>query len=262
MQELERLLIEAVKKRLKDMNLGLLFSGGVDSSTLAIILKKLGKRFTCYTAGLDEEGLKGSEDVKAAGFVARSYGLDHRIITIGLDETERLLPKIVKIIGSTNVIKVGVALPFYLAMEKAAEDGVQLMLSGLGSEEIFAGYERHRKADDINEECRKGLLEMHHRDLVRDYSIAKHFGIELMMPYLDPDVVKHALDIPGEEKITEEQSKLPIRNAAIRLGLSEEYAMRKKMGAQYGSRFDRAIEKLARRSGFSKKSDYLDSLAI
>ncbi len=62
-RRLEELLFDAVRVRIPDRKFGLLFSGGVDSSLIAHVLKKLGAEFTCYTAVLNEsaEDLKGAK---------------------------------------------------------------------------------------------------------------------------------------------------------------------------------------------------------
>lgn len=258
---LKKEIFKSIENKVKGKkNIGLLFSGGVDSTTIAFILKELEIEFTCYTSALKDEGLEDSKDLIESQKVAKEYSLNHKIITLNLEETESKIKEVIETIGSTNVVKVGVGLPFFIAFEQAEKDGVEVMLSGLGSEEIFAGYDRHKKADDINAECKRGLVEMHHRDLVRDYAIAKHFEIELKMPFLEPELVKFALDIPGEYKIKGEENKLILRETAIEIGVKEEFAMRKKMGAQYGSKFDRALSKIAKKNGFKKKSEYLDSL--
>lgn len=260
-QKLRHLIEESVEKSIgKSKKTGLLFSGGVDSTTLGFVMDSQGTDFICYTSGLKQNGLKESTDIIESKKIAKRFGWKHVMITADLEMAEKYAKNVIATIGSNNVIKVGVGIPLYMAMEKASKDGMTKMISGLGSEEIFAGYERHKKADDINEECKKGLLEMHHRDLTRDYAIAHHFGIELKMPFLYPKLVEFALSIPGNMKIYEEQNKLILREAAIDMGLPKKFAMRKKMGAQYGSRFDRAIQILAKKKGYRYKSDYLKSL--
>ena len=72
------------------------------------------------------------------------------------------------LIEDSNVVKVGVALTFYAACEQAKKDGCKVIFSGLGSEEIFAGYKRHKDSFDINKECLSGVLKIYERDLYRD----------------------------------------------------------------------------------------------
>ncbi|MBW2988758.1 asparagine synthase C-terminal domain-containing protein [Candidatus Woesearchaeota archaeon] len=259
LEDTKRLILEAVKKNIPKGRFGILFSGGVDSTLIAKICRDKGEDFTCYTSALKEKGMKKAEDAEYAKKAADIFGLDLRVKTIGLDETERHVKKILKILKEPNVVKVGVALPFFLAFEEAKKDNIKVMLSGLGPEELFAGYERHEKAKNINKECLKGLLSMHERDITRDLAIARANGIVLRVPYLDERLVEYSLRIPARFKLGRKGNKLILREAAEDMGLGD-FAWRKKRAAQYGSRFDRAIQKLAKRKGFKHKKDYLKIL--
>jgi len=253
---LQEKLIQAVKKRIPDRKLGLLFSGGIDSTLLALILRKLGVDFTCYTVAVDDGNLKTAEDLLYAKKVAKALDLKLKIIKLRIRDIPRYLKKIVPVIEDTNVTKVSVGLTFYPACELAKKDGVRIMFSGLGSEEIFAGYQRHKKATDINTECLSGLLKMYERDTYRDYTITMHNNIELRVPYLDTELVRYALKIPAKMKINGIE-KAVLRDVAINLGLDKKFAMRKKKAAQYGSKTLRAIQKLTKQNKFKLKSEYL-----
>lgn len=253
--DLRVLLTEAVRKRLSSHKMGLLLSGGVDSSYLALKLKELGVDFKCYVAGMKEPGLKDSEDVLKAKEVALALGVDLEVVEISLSEVSFYLKKVLPLIEDNNVVKAGVALPFYLCAEAAKRDGVKLLFSGLGSEEIFAGYDRHKKSGDINLECLAGLRKIYERDLYRDDVITMANNIELRLPFLDKELVRFALTIPGKYKISD-YSKMIFREVALSEGLPRDFAFRKKKAAQYGSNFDKAISKLAKREGLSK-SGYL-----
>ncbi len=250
------LLQKAIEKRIPQKKFGLLFSGGIDSTLLAYLLKKSGCDVTCYTAGLEMDK-KVAEDVLWATKVAKELGLTLKIKTISLDEVSNYLTKIVPLIEDSNVVKVGVALPFYLACEMAKADGCKVIFSGLGSEEIFAGYERHKASSNINQECVSGLLKMYERDLYRDDVVTMYHGLELRLPYLDLELVRYALRISSQLKIKESTGKVILREMAYSIGVPQEFAQRKKTAAQYGSRFDYAIEKLAKKNKFSSKSGYL-----
>jgi asparagine synthase (glutamine-hydrolysing) len=160
-------------------------------------------------------------------------------------------------VDADYVVKAGVS-SVVIAAKSIAKDDV--FFSGLGSEEIFAGYDRHAKSEDISEECWRGLEGMRARDLVRDASVGKALGITLLTPFLDEEVIVEAMRIPGREKIVGEHKKAVLRQAAEELGLPREIAWRRKQGAQYGSRFDKALDRLAARHGFRYKKEYLESL--
>jgi len=259
LKELKELVINSIKTNIPDEKFGILFSGGVDSTLIAQITKKNKANFICYTAALKEKGLKQAEDLTYARKAAKKLKLKLKVKTINLNETEKYIKKILKILKEPNVVKVGVALPFYIAFEMAEKDKISILFSGLGSEELFAGYERHLKAKNINKECFNGLLNMYERDITRDLAIAKAQNIKLRVPYLEKELINYALKIPSKFKLTDTKNKLILREVAAQLGLKE-FAWRKKRAAQYGSNFNKAIEKLAKRNGFKYKKDYLQNL--
>lgn len=259
--ELSALLVTAVRKRIPEKKIGILFSGGIDSTLLAKICKDLGKEITCYTAVLDDHALSPPKDLEQAQRAAHLLHLSLTIIRVSLNQVETALPQVIKIIEDMNVTKVGVALPFYFASKAAAQDGVKVLFSGLGSEELFAGYERHKQSTNINNECLSGLRKIYERDLYRDDAITMHQTIELRVPYLDTNLINYSLKIPAIHKIHNGQSKYILRAAATDLGIPEELTGLKKCAAQYGSNFDKALAKLAKRNKFTTKSAYLRSFS-
>jgi asparagine synthase (glutamine-hydrolysing) len=260
-QDVTILINNAIKKRITDKKVGVLFSGGIDSLMIAYILKSRKISFTCYTAALEEKGLSEAEDLIYAIKAAKKFNFKLKIRKINLKQTEQYIKKIIPLIESTNVVKVGVALPFYLAAEQAKKDKVKVLFSGLGSEEIFAGYERHEKSSNINKECLSGLRKIYERDLYRDDVVTMANTIELRLPFLDKSLVDYALKIPEKYKLNKDNKKLILRYIADDLRIPKEFAWRKKKAAQYGSKFDRAILKLAKVNGFKYKADYLNSLS-
>lgn len=251
-KELNDAVRRAVKDRIPKSQFGILFSGGVDSTFIAFLCKKLGGDFTCYTVGIE-----GSKDIEEAQKVAKGLVFRHKFRILNDGEVEEYFKKVIKIIGETNVVNVGVGATALAAIELGKKDGINSFFSGLGSEEIFAGYERHSKAADINQECWNGLKEMWKRDLLRDCAIGKNENI--LVPFLDENVIKAAMKVPGEWKISGENKKMILREAATAAGMPQKIAMRKKVAAQYGSGIDKVMERLAKKKGFSK-TEYLKSL--
>jgi asparagine synthase (glutamine-hydrolysing) len=242
----------AVLDRARDGRVGVLFSGGVDSTLIAFVLHRNGIPFICYTVGFQDEGTKQPEDVIEARRIAERYGWDCRVQVLNLEETERIIVRTIGILGdAANPITVGVGAVVVAAADAALEDGVTMLFSGLGSEEIFAGYERHGKAVDVQEECWDGLVCMRERDLIRDTRIAAAMGVGIATPFLDLQVLRTGMLL--EPKIKDGVKKYVLREMAVEYGLPHEFAFRPKRAAQYGSRIDGALERLARRQGLSKK---------
>ncbi|MBI2151550.1 diphthine--ammonia ligase [Candidatus Woesearchaeota archaeon] len=276
-----QLLAKAIDKRIPKQKFGLLFSGGLDSTYLAYYLKQKKVKFTCYTTVLEvketEDILKNKEKINAKETIkkkeaitptqpqdlvyalkaAKYIGLKLKVKKILFSKIPAYLKKVVPLIEDNNVTKAGVALTFYAACEMAKKDGCKVIFSGLGSEEIFAGYERHKLSLDLNQECVSGLRKLFERDLYRDDVVTMHHGLELRLPYLDKELVEYALKIPFKYKIKEGQSKYILRSLAEEQGLLHELAFRKKVAAQYGSRIDSAIEKYTKQNHLPIKSAYI-----
>ncbi len=253
-KELSKLLINAVDKRIKG-KVGIAFSAGLDSSLIALITSKLKKDFKLYCVGL-----QNSPDLEYAMELSIKMNWPIRFKILTLEEAESTIKKIVSILKDTNVIKVGVACPEYHVLQMAKEDGIKTVLTGLGAEEIFAGYNRHLKSKDIQEESWRGFKEIYENDLIRDLAIANHFNINVECPFLDRDLIKYAMQIPPKLKIKDGIKKYILIETAIKLGLPKKFALRPKKAAQYGSNFDKAIESLSKKYKFKSKTDYLLSL--
>lgn len=258
-REIAEAIIQGIKKRITP-KFGILFSGGVDSSLIAFVAKKLGCNFTCYAIGID-----GSDDIEWAKKVADEYKFSFKYKVLNLDELENVVNNAVKILSDTDIVKVSVGSVLYAAGRLALADNNSVLFGGLGSEEIFAGYKRHETAlqngfEALHKECWNGLKQMWARDLTRDFIIAKNLGLDLRTPFLDKELIKIAMRVHPMYKIDKDNKKIILREAAEFIGLKKEFAWRRKQAAQYGSNFVNGIEKLAKRKGFKLKKDYLQSL--
>jgi len=253
LEELKKLFEDAVRVRVPEKKFGLLFSGGIDSVLVAKILKDIRKDFTCYTAAASED----APDLVSAKEVAKMLGLKLKYKVVTKEDTEAYLRKIVPLIEDNNVTKVGVALPLYIASELAREDGNKVIFSGAGADELFGGYHRYKTTNDLkklNSDCYSDVLKIYERNTYRDDVITMNNNLELRVPYLDKNLVAFALRIAPSLKIKDTVEKYILRELAVKMGIPEKLALRKKKAAQYGSGFDKMIEKLA---GKKSKSAYL-----
>ena len=244
LDHLSHLLVDAVDKRVDD-KVAIAFSGGVDSSLLAFLSEKLDREFTLYTIGFAD-----SKDVLAAQTVADAMDWPVKVKIIHLEDVEALAKKVIALTGKRDPVSVGVGCVMYCVCEMMQET---ILLTGIVSEELFAGYERHK--GDVQAACWDGLLHIWERDITRDISLAEHFGKELRLPFMDKNLIEYSMKIDPSLKVGEQRKQI-LREAAVNLGLPKEFAFRKKSAAQYGSKFDFALEKLAKRKGLSK-SEYL-----
>lgn len=259
LKQLDMLFSEALKLRIPKRKCGLLLSGGVDSALLAAKLKQLGGKFTCYTAAVSCRRWKAPEDIEYSKKVAKELGLKHKTIIIKKSQVPEYIKKVVPLIEDANVVKTGVAIPFFLACEQAKKDKVKVIFSGLGADEVFGGYAKQAKATDLNKECSSAVLKAYEKDTFRDDVVTMHNNIELRVPYYDVKLVQYGLRIPKQFKLTTESNKYILRELAKFNKLPVMFADRKKKATQYGSNMDKAIEYHAKRAGFKTKSSFLQT---
>jgi diphthine-ammonia ligase len=262
---LEKTIIKQVdqyKIKTNNQKIGVLFSGGVDSTLISFILKKHNIPFIALSVGFFDKEKKFPEDLEQARIIAKSLNLNYEEVIVDTKEAELLIKETANILGKNyaNVVNVGVGAVEVAGIKKLEQLECTHVFSGLGSEEIFAGYDRHDKSENPHEECWNGLKMMFERDMIREQKIATHFQINTLTPFLDEDLIKYAMSIPSAYKISKEEKKIILRKSAISLGLNKEFSLRPKRAAQYGSRLDKAIENLTKKAGFEFKKDYLLSL--
>lgn len=254
-EELKEKILVAITQLIPKEKFGVFLSGGVDSSFIAMICRQQNADFICYSVGL-----KDSPDIISSKKVAEIFSLRHKVKEYLIEEAHELFKKTVKLFGCSDVLTIGVGAVVYAAVELAKQDNIKKFFSGLGSEEIFAGYDRHAKAQDKHQECWNGLKAMWKRDIVRGNLLAEKLNFESLDPLLDDDVIKSAMGIDISKKISNVQKKIILREIAQELGLPKEIAWRDKKAAQYGSWLDKAMEKLAKKNNFKTKGEYLKSL--
>ncbi|MFH0868436.1 MAG: asparagine synthase-related protein [Candidatus Woesearchaeota archaeon] len=261
-RRLKALIERAVISRAANIGkFGILFSGGIDSTLIAFLCKKHNYDFTCFAIGLEN-----SQDIEQAKIVAEKYNLDLKYKIFTLEELEKAIKETIKILQNDDIIWVSVGSVVYAALQLALQNNIKISFSGLGTEELFAGYQRHEEAlqndnfEAVHKESWNGLKNMWNRDLLRDYKIAKHLGVELRMPYMDLNIIKTAMQINPMYKLNKEHKKIILREIAEDFGIDAVFAQRKKKAAQYGSNFIKGIDKLARKHGYTTKKEYLQSL--
>jgi len=142
---------DAVRKRLEvaDVPVGVLLSGGLDSSLLVALLAEAGvKNLLTFSIGFeDQPEEKGSEFEYSDQVVAR-YQTRHHKYHIPNAEVLPRLPEAVRHMAEPMVGQDAVA--FYLLAERVSQT-VKVVQSGQGADEVFAGYFWFpRMHEDIN----------------------------------------------------------------------------------------------------------------
>jgi len=223
---------------------GVLFSGGLDSSLIALLASKHSD-VVLYTAGAE-----GSQDLEWARKVSELLGLELREYIFTEEDVEEALKRIVFAIEEPNAMNLAIGVPLYFSTLIAARDDVRVLLSGQGADELFGGYAKYVEKPWLMEE---DLRELAERNLARDDKIAMLNGVEGRFPYLALPVVTAALGIPVGLKIRNGVRKFILRNAAEKLGLPKEVVEREKKAAQYGSGAQKIIKRIGKKRGLSPR---------
>ncbi len=233
----------AVKKRCHK-SCAVAFSGGLDSSLIAAL---------CPEAELYSVGMKGSHDIAQTKKAAKLLGISDKLHVheLTIDEVESAIHEVIWALESRDPLKVSIALPLFLASKNAHNDGIRVMLSGQGADELFAGYKRYESlnSDELEFMLRKDLDNIAENNLERDDAVTMANAVELRVPYLDKGVVELALRISPELKIRNGMRKYILRLAAKAL-LPHELVFKEKKAAQYSSGIYSALEKIARKNGY------------
>jgi asparagine synthase (glutamine-hydrolysing) len=138
------ILEESVRLRLvSDVPLGVLLSGGLDSSAITALISRSGvKSIRTFSAGFGEE----SDEFKYARIVAKKYETEHIEFTVKPDNLALMLKKIVW--HMDEPIADGGAFATYMISE-VVKQYVKVILVGEGADELFAGYSWHRLAGGV-----------------------------------------------------------------------------------------------------------------
>ena len=131
---------ECVRSRLMaDVPLGMFLSGGVDSSAIAAIMRRqFDGPVKTFSVGYQEAEYG---ELTWAARVAKRIGTEHHEVVIGFDEFFGALPDMVW--HEDEPICFSSSIPLYYVSQLASEQ-VKVVLTGEGSDELFAGYERYR----------------------------------------------------------------------------------------------------------------------
>ncbi len=129
----------AVERRLvADVPVGVLLSGGLDSSLVVGLLAQAGQHgLQTFSIGFDRVGDEEGDEFRYSDLVAARFGTDHHKLRIGPDETLAALEDAVVAMSEPMVSHDAVA--FYLLSREVSRH-VKVVQSGQGADEVFAGY--------------------------------------------------------------------------------------------------------------------------
>lgn len=201
-------------------------SGGLDSSlSLALIRSQLPKvEIRAYTMG----GSFEHPDIVAAQAVAKVYDAYHVILVPSDTAMARAEAEMHVLLGHGPAGKgdLGVFMLYAFLADMCAKS----IIAHDGIDELMGGYWGHVKDADQTpafEHFWARLVPDHLKPLLAK---AESFGIKVIFPYLDADLVEFISHIPLRERTSRENRKAPLRELARKYGVPEHAITRPKKG--------------------------------
>ncbi|OOC10870.1 N-acetylglutaminylglutamine amidotransferase [Thioalkalivibrio halophilus] len=139
-ERIEAGLRRAVRRRLEvaDVPVGVLLSGGLDSSLLvALAMEEGAQDLRTFTVGFEDQPEEKGSEFEYSDPVAERYATDHQATLIPNDQVLARLPEAVEAMAEPMFGQDAVA--FYLLSEQVSQH-VKVVQSGQGADEVFGGY--------------------------------------------------------------------------------------------------------------------------
>jgi asparagine synthase (glutamine-hydrolysing) len=136
---LERLQLAVRRRMVADVSVGVLLSGGIDSSLVVALLAQSGQTgLQTFSIGFESAGGESGDEFEYSSLVAQRFGTDHHRIMIG---SARLLPGIDAAVEAMSEPMVSHdCVAFYLLSEEVSKH-VKVVQSGQGADEVLGGYD-------------------------------------------------------------------------------------------------------------------------
>ncbi|KAL6944818.1 asparagine synthetase [Hanseniaspora osmophila] len=255
---------KAVRKRLMaEVPYGVLLSGGLDSSLIAAIAARETAKAMDATpgnpsseteldvvngkslTGIDDQGhlhgnvgfskihsfaigLPNAPDLQAARKVAKYIGSIHHEHTFTLQEGLDSLDDVIYHLETYDVTTIRASTPMFLLSRKIKAQGVKMVLSGEGSDEIFGGYLYFAQApnrEEFHKESVTRVKNLHLADNLRANKSTMAWGLEARVPFLDREFLQLCMNIdPSEKMINKERIEKYILRKAFDTKNEEEKA--------------------------------------
>lgn len=231
---IKEVMFSAVKRALDTRyKIGIFLSGGVDSSIITAVACDVLGPSNVYTYSA---GVENSPDIQNARKMAQFAGTHHSEYLYSREQMYEVLPQVIYYLESFDVEMINSSIANYFVSQLAKSEGVNVILSGEGADELFGGYHflKQFKSDELKfiHELQQLLQGMHNGGFQRVDRMAKAHSLDVEMPFMYENVVKLALSIPSRWKVTEDEMGKWILRKAFTDYVPEEIIWRRK--AQFG----------------------------
>ena len=190
---------ESVRRNLTD---GLLLSGGLDTAMLAYLTSKWVKP-SCVTVAL-----RGAPapDVEYAKLVASRLDLKHYIHYFGNEELDENIRDVIRIMKSFDPMEIRNSVAINVALKAGRDQGMSTFMTGDGCDELFGGYSFLFKLS--KEQLDKALKRIWRNMRFCSIDLAEALGVEVRLPYLDPQFKAFATNLDIGLKVRSEKGQV------------------------------------------------------
>lgn len=252
--ELKESIIRSVKDAVEGKDVGVAFSGGLDSGLISAIAKQYANSVHLYTCGTTN-----AHDVIMAKDLSEKLELPWTHVQISKRNVELLIKEMISSTGTTDPFTISYELQLFSVCREAKEN---VIITGQGADEYFMGCAKFVDQTDKDYEMQRDaaverLLKV---SIPCEKIIAKHFGKDLLYPYMTESVISGVKRLDQDDLRPKDMDsrKSVLRDIAEDLGHSC-IAERKKKSSQYGSGTTDIIRALAREKGMYY-NEYIASL--
>lgn len=265
-EKLWRLLEKSVQLRLDGARkVAVAFSGGLDSSIVACLVKKCGVEVRLVHVSLENQ-----PETEEAWRAAEELGLPLEVHLFKEADVERVIHEVVGLIEDADSLKASIGVPFYWVAEKAAESGFRVLLAGQGADEFFGGYQRYVNEyltageESVRRTIYRDVTSIHENNIERDKKICGFHGVELCLPFASYEIAEFALSLPTElkfERKLDSSRKIVLRRAAQLMGLSATIEWKPKKAVQYGTGVSNALKRIAKKKSVTL-AEYIERVFL
>ena len=233
---------EAVSEDVGEKRAGIAFSGGVDSALVAKVCSDMGYDITLLTVGF-----AGSHDIGSAREASRLMKMSHRAYEIPPESFGGMASDILDAVGNRSLSWIENCIAFRYVSELARAEGVPVVVTANGIDELFCGYDAYRREAHKGERAMLDMIDAkvsHEREMMRSVGTSAAGGVRIAQPLLSEGFVEYARGVPLELKITGDGDftrKHIVRDLARAVGVPEFSAGRRKKALQYGSAIHRNL---------------------
>lgn len=242
---------QGIKSQLiSDVPLGVLLSGGLDSSIVAMVASKEIPNLKTFSIGTANEN-----EFPLARMVSEKIGSEHKETILDEKAVAKSLPSIIYHLENYNPRIVQTSIPNFNVVKLASKQ-VKVLLCGEGSDELFCGYRkwffplyyenekcREEREKSLQREVSRHTSNLFQQNLLRVDRIAMAHSVESRVPLLNYKLFNYSMQLNPSLKLKNQTEKYILRKAFAK-SLSQKIVWQRKQYFSIGAGVPTLLKKL------------------